>query len=188
MNPHILSQVIVVLAVAALMSPLLWRKCVVHSFSIIKTISNRRCSRTRSFRMAKALGSKGSNEVYVCQECGFEHLKWVGRCNSCKAWNTVKPFREAKISSISSIDPGRNRRLMPASSSEGTTWNRNSPWLNFVGSNASLIPMETVDLNAATYRMKLFSNELNRVLGGGLVRGSVTLLAGDPGVGKVGQC
>jgi DNA repair protein RadA/Sms len=129
--------------------------------------------------------SKGANEIYFCEECGFEHLKWVGRCNSCKAWDTVKAFREAKLTT-SPLDPSRARKMMPMQSSSGARGpGLTAPWFGMAGSNSSLIPMDSVDLNAATYRIKLFSEEMNRVLGGGLVRGSVVLLAGDPGVGKV---
>ena len=44
----------------------------------------------------KTLGSKGKDETFYCTECGAEHINWVGRCNVCKAWNTVKQFRVPK--------------------------------------------------------------------------------------------
>ena len=44
----------------------------------------------------KGLGSKGNDEMFVCTECGQEHIKWVGKCTSCQTWNSVKSFRPTK--------------------------------------------------------------------------------------------
>lgn len=59
-----------------------------------------------------------------------------------------------------------------------------NPWLRNGGTNSSIVRMDSIDINLASARIKLFSSELDRVMGGGLVKGSVVLLAGEPGIGK----
>lgn len=125
-----------------------------------------------SRRLGRALGSK-STESFFCDSCGAEHVKWAGRCNSCKEWNTVKAFALAK--------PGRASRSAPLDprSPAGGRWVDAQ-----VISNASFAQMSSISVEDGKDRMGLFSAELDRVLGGGLVKGSVVLLAGEPGIGK----
>ena len=122
-----------------------------------------------SSRSGMKASSKAPSEVFFCDQCGVEHIKWVGRCTSCKEWNTVKPFKAAKLSNIG-LDP--RLRSAPAlnsikgliSGSDLTTKSSTySSWLGSSGSgigsssvSGSLIPMENVDLNVSTYRLKLF--------------------------------
>jgi len=119
------------------------------------------------------LEAKGVVESYVCEECGLDHVKWVGRCNGCKEWNTLKLFKHRPSSSSDLIKSPNQRvrteRWIPGSSPNGVS---------------SLIPMSTIDVSQSLKRISTWSGELNRVLGGGLVRGSVALLAGEPGIGK----
>lgn len=126
---------------------------------------------------SKAFGSK-SNEIFYCDNCGMEHVKWVGRCTSCKEWNTVKEFKQASLKSLESIGPAARVKSFTSNMN-----NRNVPWIAN-GNNQSLIPMEEINIDTAVQRINLFSSELNRVLGNGLVKGSVVLLAGEPGIGK----
>lgn len=96
---------------------------------------------------------------YVCSECGHRVSKWQGKCNKCQAWNS---FEEA--SSLSSNRPGTKsitniKTLKP-------------------------IKLHEVDLSDGETRVKTGIGELDRVLGGGLVAGSLSLIGGDPGVGK----
>ena len=149
----------------------------------------------RTLLTTTSLSAKAANDLFVCNECGVEHIKWVGRCTSCKEWNSVKPFRQAKLSPVDTPFSVRTKvaSLKQSLSSnpvvvhDGENKGNSAAWF---GSNtpslgaATLIPLESVDLNRVVYRVPLFSDEMNRVLGGGLVRGSVTLLAGDPGIGK----
>ena len=93
--------------------------------------------------------------IYVCQQCGKESPKWLGRCPECQAWNT---FTETTTSRT------------PAASKVAV---RGSPVRKLAG-----IEIKNTD------RTPLPSDELNRVLGGGLVAGSIALIAGDPGIGK----
>jgi DNA repair protein RadA/Sms len=94
--------------------------------------------------------------VFVCQECGQESLRWQGRCPECQAWNTLVE-RKAR-----SAAPSR-----PAHSSAGS---------------------DAVELSAvesmAVDRMPFTIGEFDRVLGGGVVPGSLILIGGDPGIGK----
>ena len=98
-----------------------------------------------------------SGTVFFCQECGYESAKWMGQCPGCKQWNT---FVEEKVSSAS--NKGIKAALRDSSKP----------------SMLSEISLEEED--RITTRME----ELDRVLGGGLVAGSLTLVGGDPGIGK----
>ncbi len=97
--------------------------------------------------------------VYVCRECGGDTLRWAGQCPHCRAWNTLEEFREARSGQV------RGGRRPPP------------------GAQPRALPVTEVDVDAAP-RTALEWGELNRVLGGGVVRGSLTLLGGEPGVGK----
>ena len=106
----------------------------------------------------KASPSKSPSDIFFCDQCGVEHIKWVGRCTSCKEWNTVKPFKAAKLSSIG-LDPRQPRSVPSLNSIKGLVGGNilpkstYSPW---VGAAVSLIPLENVELNVTTYRLKLF--------------------------------
>jgi predicted ATP-dependent serine protease len=108
--------------------------------------------------------AKGSKEIFFCGECGVEYAKWVGKCTSCQSWNTVKNFRESKVTSLS-LD-------------------KRTSWVTREKIGNVMIPLGSVNLDIETERIRVFSNELNRLLGGGLVKGSIVLLAGEPGIGK----
>lgn len=99
--------------------------------------------------------------VYVCNNCGQESPKWVGKCPSCGAWNTFVEERVRK--------EAPTQRAAFTSSAEVR---RNKPVVlsDIVGSEEQRIDMH--------------DDELNRVLGGGLVPGSLVLLGGEPGIGK----
>jgi len=101
--------------------------------------------------------------MYVCTECGQESAQWLGRCPACGQWNTMKEFREAKTAP--------ERITLPKAPAGG----RNA------GSTPTPIRDITVDREV---RIDLRDGELNRVLGGGLVAGSLCLLGGEPGIGK----
>ncbi len=99
--------------------------------------------------------------AYVCNSCGYDSPKWIGRCPSCGEWNS---FSEVKL--------GRSV-LSPSSSSDGFSMSMGS----------SPVAMSKIATEDAP-RINLKDNELNRVLGGGLVPGSLVLLGGEPGIGK----
>jgi len=100
--------------------------------------------------------------LYSCNDCGAEAPKWAGQCSDCGAWNTL-----VEITS-----------LPPASS-------RTTRYAGFAGEAAGLKVQRLSEVSAEDVsRFKTGSGEFDRVLGGGLVPGSVVLLGGDPGIGK----
>src|ERR1700704_5599820 len=99
-----------------------------------------------------------STLTFVCTECGGESLRWAGQCPHCQAWNTLQEFQVRKAAG------GRSRQ------SQGAT-------------GAKPVPLTELDAEAAP-RTSLAWGELNRVLGGGIVPGSLVLVGGEPGVGK----
>ena len=102
--------------------------------------------------------------VFVCTECGFDSPKWSGKCPSCGMWNTMveKTVRADKPSATTSL------RKSASGKADGTP------------------QPETLDRIETTEepRIDMRDTELNRVLGGGLVPGSIVLLGGEPGIGK----
>ena len=102
--------------------------------------------------------------AYVCDNCGYDSPKWVGRCPSCGQWNT---FKEVNISPISTPSKGAAAVV--------------SAGLNRQQSK----PLRLSEINATEEeRYDTHDAELNRVLGGGIVPGSLILLGGEPGIGK----
>lgn len=98
--------------------------------------------------------------VFFCQECGYESSKWMGQCPGCRQWNT---FVEETVSTTSKAASGSGKKA----SKEGQE-----------PSSLSAIVMEEEE------RMGTHIQELDRVLGGGIVPGSLILVGGDPGIGK----
>ena len=103
--------------------------------------------------------------AYVCDNCGHESVKWIGKCPSCGQWNSFKEIRVAP-----SVSGGGKR--LAAGGVGNTSSTRNTP-----------MPISKVQAKDEP-RIDLHDDELNRVLGGGLVRGSIVLLGGEPGIGK----
>ena len=100
-----------------------------------------------------------SKTIFVCNECGYESAKWLGKCPACNSWNT---FFEQKV--IES--KGTGKALSPEDKEK-----RKPQKLNTYKSEEEI-------------RVSTGYNELDRVLGGGLVKGSLVLLGGEPGIGK----
>lgn len=104
--------------------------------------------------------------AYVCSNCGQESAKWVGKCPSCGQWNT---FKEIRISA----DTGQNAAASAAAATRAKTRSTENR------------PLSLRDISAKDEpRIDMLDAELNRVLGGGLVPGSIVLLGGEPGIGK----
>jgi len=104
-----------------------------------------------------------NKSAFFCQQCGFESPKWAGKCPNCGAWNS---FVEEKI-----IKPSNNKNDV------------SELWTEEKKENGKAKSIETIVAEEET-RMLLPDGELNRTLGGGLVQGSVVLVAGEPGIGK----
>ncbi|MCL4514589.1 MAG: DNA repair protein RadA [Firmicutes bacterium] len=104
--------------------------------------------------------------VFVCQECGHESLKWLGRCPSCQAWNSlVEEVRPGKSGAFGSLAATRTDLGAQPRAGEPP------------------IPIGKA-VSREEQRFSTSIGELDRVLGGGMVRGSVVLVGGDPGIGK----
>ena len=100
--------------------------------------------------------------AYVCSECGYDSPKWIGKCPSCGEWNT---FKEIKLGGKSA--PQRAGGL----------------YAHFEEKKSAIIALPEVEATEET-RYDMMDAELNRVLGGGLVPGSLVLIGGEPGIGK----
>jgi DNA repair protein RadA/Sms len=158
----------------------------------------------------KALGTSSSlaARVHICSNCGSEFVKSFGRCPTCKAWNTIQEHAVIRRRTNSNIGGGRP---IFGSTSTGTTMYPRRPggWLdgdglsfgNMMGTgfdNTHNAPVRITDLTedgdhsnptnirSRTHRRIVVpkDDELNLVLGGGIMKGSLILLGGDPGVGK----
>ena len=115
--------------------------------------------------------AKKAKTVFVCQECGYESPKWMGQC-ICGAWNS---FVEEKVVELPENDHRRRGSSVKAAMTGGS------------GAAPSRMakPTRLTEVKTADYRrMDTGIKELNRVLGGGLVKGSLTLISGEPGIGK----
>lgn len=99
-----------------------------------------------------------NKSVFTCTNCGTEHSKWMGQCQGCKEWNTLTE----EIQTKKKPDP--------------RAWS---------GDSASSKPTKIEQVKHSTVqRFPIYDMEFSRVLGGGIVPGSVTLLGGEPGIGK----
>ena len=97
-----------------------------------------------------------TKKIYSCNNCGAKYPKWMGQCGQCGEWNTVE---EEIIQSKKKSEP------------------------NIILNKSKLKEIKEIDAET-TERIKIVDNELNRVLGGGIVPGSVILISGEPGIGK----
>jgi DNA repair protein RadA/Sms len=107
--------------------------------------------------MSRAAGTPRT--VYACAECGHQSPKWLGQCPACRRWNTLQEEVQAP----------------PPRGGAPRGW--------VAGSDARPVPLREVDADEAA-RIRTGIGELDRVLGGGVVPGSLVLLGGDPGIGK----
>lgn len=121
---------------------------------------------------------------YLCSECGWSGSKWYGRCPECGEWGTVNEFREARVSGLSRTTRASRTTTVSRTYSPDsiTTSNRNSAH-STLDSATSAQPISEIQADDAM-RIHTGFSEFDRVLGGGLVPGSVTLIAGEPGIGK----
>ena len=101
--------------------------------------------------------AKDKNIQFVCGECGTEYLRWQGKCDACGAWNSLKEFRATL---------GRKTSA------------------RFKNTDLEILRLGELSNIAGDSRLATGIAEFDRVLGGGVVGGSLILLAGDPGIGK----
>src|SRR2546427_233685 len=105
-----------------------------------------------------------STLTFMCSECGGESLRWAGQCPHCRAWNTLQEFQVRKAPS--------GARASSAARGPAALAGGRRP-----------VPLNEIEPDADP-RRPLAWGELNRVLGGGIVPGSLVLVGGEPGVGK----
>lgn len=107
-----------------------------------------------------------SKSVYVCSECGYESARWYGKCPSCGQWNTLEEKLRETVPSASSMRASRG-------AAQGVVLAQSD------------LPTPIREISTADEpRYSTGMGELDRVLGGGIVKGSLSLLGGDPGIGK----
>ena len=120
--------------------------------------------------------AKKAKTVFMCQECGYESPKWMGQC-ICGAWNSMV---EEKVVEIDEKDK-RRRTSIGAKGAAGGGFGASGIAEGVrAGRPAKLSQIDSGEKE----RIDTGIGELNRVLGGGLVPGSLTLISGEPGIGK----
>jgi len=107
--------------------------------------------------------ARRDRSAFVCTECGADFPKWAGQCSECGAWNSLTEIK------------------LPSTSSSGASSTNRAA--GYAGAAPELTPLAEVSVSE-THRELTGLDELDRVLGGGLVPGSVVLIGGDPGIGK----
>ncbi len=99
---------------------------------------------------------KSKQEItFVCNECGYESLKWLGKCPECGSWNSFKEFNPVSEKGVKITE-----------------------------FSSEVVQLDKVDIEKTVSRIVTKINEFDRTLGGGIVNGSVILLGGEPGIGK----
>ena len=113
--------------------------------------------------------------AYVCSNCGQESSRWIGKCPSCGQWNTFKEIRVA-------ADSGQQAARSAAGAVREARRGGPGGFSTLKGGSRAL-PLHSISASEEP-RLDMHDQELNRVLGGGLVPGSIVLLGGEPGIGK----
>src|SRR5262249_52505399 len=108
--------------------------------------------------------AKAPKTVFVCQECGSQSPKWVGRCGDCGAWNSFVEERAQSQDPGAGAGPGSHRYALAGTAGLARLY---------------------ADIQTEPHaRLTTGIDEFDRVLGGGVVPGSLVLLGGEPGIGK----
>ena len=109
---------------------------------------------------------------YLCRDCGGVQAKWIGRCPDCAAWDTLEAFTESPAASTASVGMVAGIAISGAGPGDGNA-----------GVLTKAVPLVEID-QLEVPRIPTGIEEFDRVLGGGVVPGSVALLGGEPGIGK----
>ena len=161
----------------------------VKNFVPPKTSTSFGLNRGRSSpSVRKAMGVSGNSQtkVFVCTNCGSEQVQWMGRCPTCREWNTLQEFSVHRSSSSNN----KPKPLFGSSGGRSGGGGGGSTWLDGVMDDSydyeRPVSIDKIDMKSLDSQRLIIPDdgELNNVLGGGLVKGSLILLGGDPGVGK----
>ena len=107
------------------------------------------------------MGVMKSKTQFVCQQCGATYAKWMGQCTNCNAWNSlVEQVVETVADKKSALEKGK-----------------------LSGKKLDFVKIKTIVPSDSKARLETEFKDLNTVLGGGILMGSVMLLAGQPGIG-----
>lgn len=158
-----------------------------------------------------AIGPKKDRTIYTCSDCNAEHSQWVGKCSTCQAWNTIEERRQSSFSSSSSsrlklpfattrgtTSSSSSSSWLDGISSTGGTGTRGAGpvrvtdiYQEMINSSAASTTTDGKSSSITSYeKIQIHRTqiphdvELTNVLGGGIMPGSITLVGGDPGVGK----
>lgn len=113
--------------------------------------------------------------IYKCTACGATYSRWQGQCNECQEWNTIEEQLAQPTTPSGRTTPAQEIQRKLTQIHEGATWD---------GLHSEEVrPIQLIE-GSEESRVDLHDEELNRLLGGGLVQGSFTLLGGEPGIGK----
>ncbi|KAL7510809.1 hypothetical protein ACHAXN_007691 [Cyclotella atomus] len=149
-------------------------------------------------------GSKDTTTTFACTNCNAQYLQWRGRCGTCQEWNTIEQFTTKKKSTFLSSDgaEGIRPKIKANAFQKGSSWLDGTDAYDTVGEGPVRLTDVYQDILPAAdgtgnswkdeYRKGSreertqvpFDAEINAVLGGGIMPGSITLVGGDPGVGK----
>ena len=137
-----------------------------------------------SQRKAMGRSSSSTASIHICMNCGSEFVKWMGRCPTCKEWNTLQEHAVTR----QAPEPSNTRPVFSARNSNSWLDNGSSN----VYSKGNNVPVRMTEIYNKTQsdswkkeRLEIPDDqELNNVLGGGIHAGSLTLIGGEPGVGK----
>ncbi|WP_276911162.1 DNA repair protein RadA [Hallella colorans] len=110
--------------------------------------------------------------MYVCSNCGYDSSKWLGKCPSCGEWSS---FKEIKVSGTTGTSAASNAAMTLRHGGRQPAGN--------IASQVKIVRLNEIAAKDEP-RIDTHDKELNRVLGGGVVPGSITLLGGEPGIGK----
>jgi DNA repair protein RadA/Sms len=118
------------------------------------------CHRKGVLSIMSTRKKKTAQTIFACQECGYQSLKWLGRCPDCSGWDTFA--EEMRKPASATLFKGETVKTAHA---------------------GKPVPIDSIEIGSE-YRLQTGIAEFDRVLGGGLVPGSLVLIGGDPGIGK----
>ena len=133
------------------------------------------------------MATKRKTTAFFCQECGYESAKWTGQCPACKAWNTMveEPVRMTRTGSAGSREKGWLSGLAGMAGMAGAAGAAGGAAGGSGAGSRAGRPVKLSEVeDVREIRFATGFGELDRVLGGGAVAGSLVLVGGDPGIGK----